>query len=638
MRVPKTNSLVTIPHASPSEGRRAYSLGLGTPEQPSARALDAFNQAGNFYAPLLNGFEDMSKATNSIARDMLQREAKEEAMKATTNFFEKDLNLVLNGNNGVFSRKGEDVLGSTNMVAEMFKSAPEKYGKNMSPASCEIFSEQLNSQRYGILSAVAKHEGAERLNYGLEINKRYASTYKTIALSNFGDERLYGENSQRYMQGVQETLQHARVDPELWPTYLANAKCDLELGRAEKFMETGNFDRALGIASNPELPQEQRAMFQNRLKQKYFSTLLIDAAQNPYELEAKLRETGFNLSVPSRGESNERKAAQGQSAPQKDKTHFEEDIKSNDREQGVGLAALFSSEDRQALFEALEKGKFALDIKVVENKGSALYASLRNSFANLPLEEQEAQITKELTAKNTNTSLGNASSDPNKTKAQPEGSDALPSNLPSEEKIRSYALELAKRDFALQKNQQKINDCLEMGKIVAQFQQASQGQADVVKQTSGSLACDFLSQIEKNQNLSPQSKARAKLEIMGKGPQENNENQTCLAQLYALIDGGGMKSASEVADFVANNDLTLNQGERALTYWQGFAANPQKNRNLHQNFNQACKDLGIDANQNEICLIYSELAEKLPTLDENINENSLKKYLARLALKNTEYT
>lgn len=620
MRVPKTDNLVTIPHASPGEGGRAYSLGLGTPEQPAMRALDAFNQAGNFYAPLIKGFEDASKATNQIARDMLTREAKQDAMNATTDITKKVVVPLLYENGGVLSLKGADAIGSTKLVAEELQAAQEEYIKNMSPAASEMFVEQFELQRHSILSSVSRHEGEERVKNGLEVNKRFANTYKSLALNNFGDDRLYNESCKQYMQGVQQTLKYAKVAPELWPVYMGNAKGDIEFGRAEKFMETGNFERALGIANNQELPEEKRADFHSRLRHKYFSTLLADAEKNPFELEAKLQEAGFDL-FGGKGIAHSPLAGEAPETQQNKPS----DAKSKD----LRMLDLLTPEDGEKLRAKLTKSKANWLDKQTQAQANTLYLQVCDNYAGLPLQEQFELVKSALQVnpKAANPKAVNAKSGEAGSKAQAENSDPLLAFAPTPDRVRAYAWQRAKQEFETKIKQEKAADYLELQKMFFGFSQNTLGQPQ-----NHSAAAISLEQIENNKTLSATGKKRARLELLGQGPKESANSNITLGELYAQIDTGSFNNAEDLIEFVEQKNLTLTQGGRALSYWQGYAVNPQERQEFKRSFDGLCLSFGLDAKQPQHVLLYGEVMKILTAKGQSLTEDGLKKQVAGLIL------
>ena len=292
MRVPpsKETSLVNVPGSN--DGARKYGLGLGAPLLRGGHE-GMFSGPNRFYEPLAKGFEDVARATALITKDMLMREDQAKVNAALSNFTENELTPYLYGENGEFTKQGEQALGTTKRVADFFKDTPQRYTEGLSKNALAAFTEQIGSRKMAVLSSAAQHEAKERNAWEIGTMEAAAASDADFALNNFGNDRTFYEYNDRAIEQYKGIAARSGFSPEQTELYLREKSSALKAGRIARFVEAKDFTRAFAEWQTADLTADAKFKAQQNIATAYYADNLKAAADNPVFMDELLRAKGW---------------------------------------------------------------------------------------------------------------------------------------------------------------------------------------------------------------------------------------------------------------------------------------------------------------------------------------------------------
>ena len=279
MRVPgKDTPLVSLPEGG--DGGRKYGLDLGSPGFRAGHN-GMFSGPNRFYEPLAKGFEDVARATAMITKDMLMREDHAKVNEALTRFTEGELTPFLYGENGEFTKQGEQALGGTNRVADFFKNTPNRYTEGLSKNALVAFGEQINSRKMAVLSSTAQHEAKERNAWEIGTMQAAAQSDADFALNNFGDDRVFYDNFDRAMQQWGALADKQGLSGEQKKMFMQQQATSLQVGRIARFAKAGDHVRAFSELKHSNLTADARFKAEQEVGTAFFADMMKQGRLNP---------------------------------------------------------------------------------------------------------------------------------------------------------------------------------------------------------------------------------------------------------------------------------------------------------------------------------------------------------------------
>lgn len=281
MRVPNTSApLVSIPGGeSNTVGNRRYGLSLNIPME-AANSTAASHGGNSWLKPIADGFADVAKATEMITRDILQKRAETDASNAYASLAQES-NDFLYGQDGVFSRQGVNAANTVADTRTFYDKAVHRHSKGLNDAAARLFTGMADRSRLTAQTAVARHEGEQLQVAQFVAVKSCMAADHSAALLGYNNDRLYNDNLEQVRLGAERLARLNGWDDATTAQFVQKATTETQLGRMQRFTESGDFERAFDIWKNTDMTADARFRSGEELGKAYFGALIKEAKTNP---------------------------------------------------------------------------------------------------------------------------------------------------------------------------------------------------------------------------------------------------------------------------------------------------------------------------------------------------------------------